>query len=403
MAAFASGYVSNRTGQDIYFIEMDCVAKGDEVCSLIGRPKHRWGPEYIQNLHYFRPEAIDTLLPELNQQLKNLEKQLSVKRRQIAMVEDEVVYDALSARSEKMRRTIDLAKRISRVDSTIVISGESGVGKEKFARLIHDNSSRANHPFIAVNCGALTESLLESELFGYVKGAFTDAVTDRLGLFETANGGTLFLDEVGDLPYPMQVKLLRVLQEREIRRIGDNKARPIDVRILSATNKDLAAEVKYGRFRQDLYYRLRVIELKVPPVRERTEDILALANYFAEHIAKYTDRDPVTFSPTAIKRMMSYNWPGNVRELRNSVEYALALSSSNRIELDDLPGELQTTSLPHKNINSLALAVVEQEHILKVLHSTHGNKQQAAKILGIGIATLYRKLKQFGKTTDCQP
>jgi two-component system, NtrC family, response regulator HydG len=395
MAAFASGYVSNRTGQDFYFIEVDCVAKGDELCTLVGRPKHRWGKEYAEYFNYFGPEAIDALLPELNLQLKNLEKQLSVKRRQIAMAEDEVLYDKLSARSEAMRRTIDLAKRISRVDSTIVISGESGVGKEKLARLIHDNSTRASHPFIAVNCGAFSESLLESELFGYVKGAFTDAVSDRLGLFESANGGTLFLDEVGDLPYPMQVKLLRALQEREIRRIGDSKARPIDVRILSATNKDLAKEVEKRRFRQDLYYRLRVIELKVPPVRDRTEDILALANYFAENIAKHIGREPVTFSPGAIRRMMSYNWPGNVRELRNSVEYALALSASNRIEQEDLPEELQAKAYPRRNSDSLALADLEREHILKVLQSTHGNKMQAAKTLGIGTATLYRKLKQY--------
>ncbi len=400
MAAFASGYVSNRTGQDIYFIEMDCVAKGDEVCSLIGRPKHQWGAEYAENLNYYKPETIDALLPKLNQQLKILEKQLTVKKRQIAVVEDEVLYDKLSARSETMRRTITLAKRISKVDSTIVISGESGVGKEKFARLIHDNSNRANRPFIAVNCGALNESLLESELFGYVKGAFTDAVTDRTGLCEAANGGTLFLDEIGDLPFSMQVKLLRVIQEREVRRIGDSIARPIDVRILSATNKNLAAEVENGSFRQDLYYRIRVIELKIPPMRERTEDIFALANHFAESIVQHTGRDSVTFSPAAIKRMKAYNWPGNVRELRNCVEYALALVSSNRIELDDLPEELQTPFLSPEKNRSQTLAAVEQEHVLKVLETTHGNKAQAARVLGIGIATLYRKLKQFENMPD---
>lgn len=400
MAAFASGYVSNRTGQDIYFIEMECVAKGDEMCRLVGRPKEQWESEHQDKLNYFRPEAIDFLLPELNQQLKTLEKQVTVRKRQIAIVDEEVVYEKLSARSTAMRKTIDLAKRIARVDSTIVISGESGVGKEKFARLIHDNSDRGNRPFIAVNCGALTESLLESELFGYIKGAFTDALSDRIGLFEAANGGTLFLDEVGDLPYPMQVKLLRVLQEREVRRIGDSKSRPVDVRILSATNKNLATEVENGRFRQDLYYRLRVIELKIPPMRERTEDILALANHFAESIAQHTGRNSVTFSPAAIKQMMVYNWPGNVRELRNSVEYALALASSNRIELDDLPEELQTPAPFHENNNSKTLAAAEWEHILNVLETTHGNKAKAAKILDIGIATLYRKLKQFENMTD---
>jgi len=370
------------------------------VCSLVGRPKEQWGPEYQDKLNYFKSEAIDSLLPELNQQLKTLEKQLSVRKRQIAMVDDEVLYEKFSARSTAMRKTIDLAKRIAKVDSTIVISGESGVGKEKFARLIHDNSNRGARPFIAVNCGALTESLLESELFGYIKGAFTGAVSDRIGLFEAANGGTLFLDEVGDLPYTMQVKLLRVLQERELRRIGDHKSRPIDVRILAATNKNLAAEVENGRFRQDLYYRLRVIELKIPPMRERTEDIIILANHFAESIAYHTGRDFVTFSPAAIKQMKVYKWPGNVRELRNSMEYALALASSNRIELDDLPEELQTPTPFYVKDDSKTLAAVEGEHILKVLETTKGNKAQAAKILDIGTATLYRKLKQFENNID---
>ncbi|MFV0439017.1 MAG: sigma 54-interacting transcriptional regulator [Desulfopila sp.] len=254
MAAFSSGYVANRTGQEIYFIEMDCQAKGDPACRLVGRPKQQWAKDHREELSYFQPEAIDTLLPRLNRQLKHLEKQLTVKKRQIGIAEDEVAYHQLSARSAPMRQAIDLARRLARVDSSIVISGESGVGKEKFARLIHDNSHRAGRPFIAVNCGALTESLLESELFGYVKGAFTDAIADRQGLFEAANGGTLLLDEVGDLPYPMQVKLLRVLQEREVRRIGESRAHPIDIRILSATNKDLGHEVDSGRFRQDLYY-----------------------------------------------------------------------------------------------------------------------------------------------------
>lgn len=397
MAAFASGYVSNRTGQEIYFIEMDCVAKGDDTCRLIGRPRKCWEDHYHDQLNYFSSGAIDSLLPDLTQKLKKLEQQLTVKKRQIAVVENEMLYDELSARSESMRRTIDLAGRMASVDSSILISGESGVGKEKFARLIHDSSSRVGRPFIAINCGALTESLLESELFGYVKGAFTDAVCDRVGLFEAANGGTLFLDEVGDLPYPMQVKLLRVLEEREIRRIGDSLARPVNIRLLSATNKNLSKEVEHGRFRQDLYYRLRVIELKVPPVRERTDDIFALASHFAESMVSHSGREPVTFSPEAVQRMKSYSWPGNVRELRNAVEYALALSASNRIELADLPEELQQYSTGDTQDRFLSLASVEKEHILKVLATVQGNKAQAAQLLGIGNATLYRKLKRFSQ------
>lgn len=399
ITAFASGYVSNRTGMDMFFVETDCVARGDEFCQVIGRPKHKWGTEYEEQIKCFNPDAFDSLLPELNLKLKALEKRLSIRKRQVALIDEESLYGKLYARSPVMRQTIDLARRIAKVDSTIVISGESGAGKEKFARLIHDQSARANRPFIAVNCGALTESLLESELFGYVKGAFTDAVTDRTGLFEAANGGTLFLDEVGDLPYLMQVKLLRVLQEREVRRIGDSHARPIDVRILSATNRNLMEEVETGRFRQDLYYRLRVIELKVPPMRERPEDILPLANHFLDQICRNTGREKMTFSPAVIRRMRNYSWPGNVRELRNVIEYALALASSPRIEVDDLPEELQDIQLATGKDGIRPLAVIEKDYIESVLRQMNGNKSKTAKALGIGLATLYRKLKE-SSTSD---
>jgi len=393
ITAFASGYVSNRTGLDIHFIETECVAKGDEVCRVIGRPKAKWGPEFKEQVNYLTPNAIDSLLPELNLQLKRLEREVSKKKQQIAVMAEESLYNELSARSPAMHRTIDLAKRIAKVDSTIVISGESGSGKEKIARLIHNQSLRAGHPFIAVNCGALTESLLESELFGHAKGSFTDAATDRTGLFEAANGGTIFLDEVGDLPYQMQVKLLRVLQEREIRRIGESKARPINVRILSATNKNLAQEVKEGRFRQDLFYRLRVIEVKVPPLRERPEDILPLTHSFIDTITREIGRETVTLSSAAVRCILHYSWPGNVRELRNVVEYGLALATSKQIERGDLPEELQNVHFTRKNNIQRSLAEVELEHIESILRSTKGNKAEAARILGIGIATLYRKLK----------
>jgi DNA-binding NtrC family response regulator len=247
---------------------------------------------------------------------------------------------ALGPQSPAMRKVLELAKRVAQVDATILVTGESGSGKERIARLIHAGSPRAGGPFLAVNCGAVPESLLESELFGHARGAFTGAIHDRVGLFEAAQGGTLFLDEIGEVPPPMQVKLLRALQEREVRRVGENRNRAIDVRVLAATNRDLLAEVHAARFRQDLYYRLRVIELKVPALRERREDILPLARHFMEEAARRNGREVAGFTPEAANQLIRYPWPGNVRELENAVEHAVVLARTDRIDLDDLPEEV---------------------------------------------------------------
>ena len=298
-----------------------------------------------------------------------------------------------------MRRALDVARRVALVDSNVLLAGESGVGKEAVARFIHARSPRARRAFIAVNCAAVPETLLESELFGHARGAFTGATQDRPGLFEAAAGGTLLLDEIGDLPLGMQAKLLRVLQEREVRRLGENRSRPVDVRVLAATHRDLTAEVAAGRFRQDLYYRLRVIELRIPPLRERREDVLPLARTFLAESAKRMKCKVTGFKPAAADQLLRWGWPGNVRELQNVVERAVVLADEARVGVEDLPDEVRT-AIPGRGApggGERTLADVERDYILSVLSSAGDNKAQAAARLGIGTATLFRKLKQYGR------
>jgi transcriptional regulator with PAS, ATPase and Fis domain len=301
------------------------------------------------------------------------------------------------ARSAAMRRLVDLARRIAKVDSTTLITGESGTGKELIARLVHDESARVAGPFIAVNCGAITESLLESELFGHARGSFTGAAQDRVGLFEAANGGTLLLDEIGDVSPGMQVKLLRVLQEREIRRVGENKSRPVNVRVMAATNRELAADIASGRFRKDLYYRLNVVQLHVPALRNRREDILPLARVLLAEAAARVGRPITGLSPRAADQLLRYGWPGNVRELENAMERAAALGRANLVDLDDLPEEVRQ-AIPTSDLSGpvRALDEIEKDYILAVLDLNGGNQTRTSEQLGIGSATLYRKLKNYG-------
>ena len=243
----------------------------------------------------------------------------------------------LIPQSPEMRKLMELAKTIAGTDSTVLITGESGTGKERVARFVHDQSMRADGPFIAVNCGAITEILLESELFGHAHGALNGATADRPGLFETANGGTLFLDEVGEITLPMQVKLLRAIQEREIRRVGENKIRPINVRIVSASNKNLKIEVTEKRFREDLYYQLKAVELAVPPLRQRKEDVLPLARLFLAEAAVQMRKFVDGLTASAEEQLLGYAWPGNVRELADTMERSVALAKTNRVDVADLP------------------------------------------------------------------
>nr|WP_316415036.1 sigma 54-interacting transcriptional regulator [Mesoterricola silvestris] len=302
----------------------------------------------------------------------------------------------LVARSPAMVRLLDLALRMAPVESTLLVTGESGTGKERIARLVHGASRRAEGPFIAVNCGAIPETLLESELFGHARGAFSGAVSDRPGLFEAAGGGTILLDEVGEISPAMQVKLLRVLQEREVRRVGENRSRPIDVRVIAATNSDLAAEMRLGRFRKDLYYRLNVVELVVPPLRERREDILPLARSFLAEASARLGSPVLTLAPSLEGQLLRYPWPGNVRELENAMERAAALGD--RAVVDVLPGDLRPSAAsPVVTGPARPLADIEREYILAVLEANGGNQGLTARQLGIGSATLYRKLRLYGR------
>ncbi|MEO1273382.1 MAG: sigma-54 dependent transcriptional regulator, partial [Myxococcota bacterium] len=319
--------------------------------------------------------------------------------------------DGLVARSASMRSAVRLARRVAKVDSTVLVTGESGTGKEQLARLIHRRSARAARPFVAVNCGALTESLLESELFGHKKGAFTGATQDRIGLFESANGGTLLLDEVGEVSPTMQVKLLRVLQEGRVRRVGENRERPVDVRVLAATHRDLKAAMHDGTIRSDFYYRLKVVELRLAPLRERRDDLLPLSQRFlADTVERLGRPEVVGFDREALRRIFAYSWPGNVRELRNAIERAVALAEGHHIACDDLPPEVcHTEALPptapsepwpsqpgdDERPSSLSLEEVERQHILQVLQAHDGHRNRAADALGIGVATLFRRLKRY--------
>jgi transcriptional regulator with PAS, ATPase and Fis domain len=266
------------------------------------------------------------------------------------------------------------------------------------ARLIHEHSPRAAGPFLAVNCGAVTETLLESELFGHARGAFTGAVADRPGLFEAAAGGTLLLDEIGEVTPAMQVKLLRTLQEREVRRVGENKSRRVDARVIAATNRNLAQDVAAGRFRQDLYYRLRVVELHVPPLRERRDDVLPLARVLLARAARRLSRSITGMTPAAADQLARYPWPGNVRELENAIERAVVLAPGARIDAGDLPEDVrQALPTAYSPTGARPLAEIEKDYILAVLKANGGNQARTASQLQIGTATLYRKLKQYGQ------
>jgi DNA-binding NtrC family response regulator len=300
--------------------------------------------------------------------------------------------------SPAMLEVYKLVARVSPGRSTVLLEGESGTGKELVARAIHANSPRRDRPFVPVNCAALTETLLESELFGHEKGAFTGAVAARQGLFEAADQGTLFLDEIGDIGPALQVKLLRVIQEQEVRHVGGNASVKVDVRIIAATNRDLARMVREGKFREDLFYRLNVVRIVLPPLRERREDIPMLAHHFLQKVATANDQPVRGFVPDTMARLECYHWPGNVRELENVIERTVSLAPGPLIMPDDLPDAVRKTeAAPSGGDESLlTLDEVEKRHLIKVLRATGGNKVQAAKNLGIDRRTLYRMAERFG-------
>jgi transcriptional regulator with PAS, ATPase and Fis domain len=349
ICGLTSGYVSHTTGKEIYVLEDRCLGKGHAACHLLGRTREEWGDERAEELAFFDSgrlaACLDVSLSRVTETLKAAEKKLQAHRRVLVRVVPDVEEPlGIVAKSPKMQHVLALARRVAKVDATVLITGESGVGKERIARLVHDESTRAAGPFIAVNCGAITETLLESELFGHKRGAFTGATSDRHGLFETANHGTLLLDEIGEVSPGMQVKLLRVLQEREVRRVGESRSRPVDVRVLAATNRDLAHGVADGAFRQDLYYRLKVVELHVPPLRERRDDILPLARVLLADAAVRMGRKISGLVPRAVDQLLRYEWPGNVRELENAVEHAFVVGQGPVLKPEHFPSYILRAS-----------------------------------------------------------
>jgi two-component system response regulator AtoC len=337
----------------------------------------------------FSPERVELLVSRLVERRNLVEENQRLHRK----LKDQYGFEDIITRSPRMQQIIELVKVVAKSQATVLITGESGTGKELVARALHAQSQRRDRPFIAVSCAALPESLLESELFGHEKGAFTGAIAQRKGKIELAHRGTLFLDEIGEMSANIQIHLLRVLEEREFTRVGGNELIKVDVRLVSATNRDLPAAIKKGSFREDLYYRLNVVTIDLPPLRERGEDIPLLAGHFLKEFAAENGKDISGFSAEVTDFLIKYPWPGNVRELENTIERAVILAKGPEIRLTDL---LQNKSpLLERLPADRSLQEIEREHVIKVLDETGGNLARAAHILGISRATLYNKLKAY--------
>lgn len=343
------------------------------------------------------PELLLTLTRALDhrrleQENRELRETVARQRARAEMIGESVEMVALYA----------LLPRVGRTDATVLITGESGTGKELIAQAVHQRGPHSAGPFVAVNCAAIPDAMLESELFGHTRGAFTDARADHKGMMVQANGGTLFLDEIGEMPPHAQVKLLRALQERKVRPVGADREVPFDARIVAATSRDLEADVKAQRFREDLYYRINVIRIHLPPLRARGEDVLRIAEHFIGQFAEHFKKPVSGLSQAAVDALLAYPWPGNVRELRNCIERAVALTQTDALVLEDLPENVRAFRAARLEVPSdtplelMPMAEVERHYILRVLQALHGSKSQAALSLGFDRRTLYRKLKSYG-------
>jgi len=352
----------------------------------------------------FKPDEIILTLRKAEER-EQLRRENQLLRREVAK---EYSFENILSKNEKMQKIFDVIRKVSQFKSTVLITGESGTGKELVARALHYNSDRSQNPFIPVNCGAIPENLLESELFGHAKGAFTDAIRTKKGLFEEADGGTLFLDEIGELPAQLQVKLLRVLQDGEIRRIGESKSIQIDVRIVAATVKDLSKEVNESRFREDLFYRLNVLPIHIPPLRDRKEDIPLLIQHFIGKYNQSMNKNVAGIDHNALEALMNYKWFGNVRELENTIERAIVLADKSNIELENLPFEIQNFKeevhiepLPDEEYSiKKASKTLEINLITKALKKTKGNHTHASRLLEISHRALLYKIKEYGITEN---
>ena len=410
LVGYASGYASACLGHEIYFRESECLAQGATRCTVIGKDAESWGTELETLRADFQSGTLGREVERLRevvhkrlQEVGRRERLVAKRERELNLLRERVARHAASkqfvAGSAVMQDVLELAARVAPLDTTVLVYGESGTGKEFIVRMIHDQSPRASGPFVSINCAALTETLLESELFGHVRGAFTGAVRDKAGLFEVASNGTLFLDEIGEVAPTVQAKLLRALQEREIRRVGAERTIKVNARVVAATNRDLRAAVAAGTFREDLYFRLGAFVITVPPLRDRREDIPPLVHDFVRRAATRVKKDVQNVSAEAMTALMNYGWPGNVRELEHAIERAVIVARGVSIRLRELPPEVSQKGRPRTPDGSLDLQALERDTIERALERFRGNRRDAAEALNISTVTLWRKMKQYGLAT----
>src|SRR3954470_3755306 len=407
LVGYASGYASACFGHEIYFRERECLAQGATACTAVGKDADSWEDEIEALRADFQGGSLGREVERLGeavhrrlQEVDRRERLVAKRERELNLLRERVARHAASkqfiAGSALMQDVLELAARVAPLDTTVLVYGESGTGKEFVVRLIHDQSPRAAAPFVSINCAALTETLLESELFGHVRGAFTGAVRDKAGLFEVAGNGTIFLDEIGEVAPTVQAKLLRALQEREIRRVGAERTIKVNARVVAATNRDLRAAVEAGTFREDLYFRVGAFVITVPPLRDRREDIPALVHDFVRRAAARLKKDLKTVSAQAMTALINYHWPGNVRELEHAVERAAILAHGSTITLRELPPELTQKKKGAPIGDPLNLRALERAAIERALERFRGNRREAADALKISTVTLWRKMKQYG-------
>jgi DNA-binding NtrC family response regulator len=407
LVGYSSGFASACLGKEVYFREEACAGQGARHCTAVGRDAESWGAEIDGIRADFQSEdvgpEVERLREAVGRRLKELDRRerlLERRERELNLLRDRVMRAAEArqfvARSQAMKDVLELAARVAPLDTTVLVYGESGTGKEFIVRLIHDQSPRAAAPFVSINCAALTETLLESELFGHVRGAFTGAVRDKAGLFELAGHGTIFLDEIGEIAPTIQAKLLRALQEREIRRVGGERTIKVNARVVAATNRDLRAAVEAGTFREDLYFRLGAFIITVPPLRDRREDIPPLVHHFLVRAASRMKKDVRAVSADAMSALMNHRWPGNVRELEHAVERAVILANHPSVRVRDLPPEVTQRGRARAGDDTLDLQEQERISIERALERFGGNRRKAAEALNISTVTLWRKMKQYG-------
>jgi transcriptional regulator with PAS, ATPase and Fis domain len=407
LVGYTSGYASACLGREVYFRETACLGQGAKRCRVVGRDAAAWSQAERQMFRVDfqgadlreEVERLQVAVRRQAQELARREQVLERRERELNLLRERVARHAEAkrfvARSPAMQEVLELGAQVAPLDTTVLVYGESGTGKEFVVRMIHDQSRRASGPFVSVNCAALTETLLESELFGHVRGAFTGAVRDKPGLFEVASNGTLFLDEIGEVAPSVQAKLLRALQVREIRRVGGERNIKVNPRVIAATNRDLRAAVEGGTFREDLYFRLGAFVIAIPPLRERREDIPLLAHEFVHRAAVRMGKDVRSISADAMTLLVRYHWPGNVRELEHALERAVILARSATVSVRDLPPEISSGRARLRSADTLDLKANEERLIRQALDRFKGNRKRAAEALNISPVTLWRKMKDY--------